>query len=505
MPRRVLRPELGRAIGGPGPRLAGALAIGLGMAGLFWALFSEPFPLSEFCSQRSGVRVLRLFERVRHPAVSGEAYVLGMGAVGLAYLAALRLARGLRGGHAALVLLGVVPLGLLLVLVPGLPVLSKDIYKYVFDGRILAIYGQNPFVQVPAEFPRDPFYNLIDWKTTVNAHGPIWRVAEAGAALAGGERCHDAILAMKVWPALAYLGTTAALFAMLRAWQPERAIWGTMVYAWNPLVSLEALQNGHNDVVAALPMLLAVWLVLRGQARWAFPMLAVAALVKPLALALGPLLLVAALRQGGSRREAVWGIGHGAGLVVLAYLPFWAGLATLQGLARGHVFTTSPATVFLGSLEGAGLAPDHAMLIASAAATGLFLVGFVALLRAVWSGRLPFVPAALGVLFLYLLVGAQAFHPWYLLWLAPLAALVAEGPPRALGVAFTLLGPLVYLFQHRPLPVVLWVFLPMALLAVWWRAWLGWPGLVGTAATTGRPSPIEGERPASLAGAAGEG
>src|SRR3712207_9323769 len=65
---------------------------------------------------------------------------------------------------------------------------------------------------------------------------------------------------MKLWPILAYLGTCVALYLILRAAQPERALVGTLLYAWNPLVILEAVQNGHNDVVAALPCLLAVWL-----------------------------------------------------------------------------------------------------------------------------------------------------------------------------------------------------------------------------------------------------
>jgi hypothetical protein len=467
-------------------RLAGALALGLGMAGLFWAQFSGPFPLAEFCTRRHRAWVLLFWERPRYTAVTGQTFLLVMAAASLAYLAALRLARGLGASRAAAaILLGVVPLALLAALAPGYPLLSSDIFKYVFDGRILAVYGQNPFLHVPAEFPDDRFYDMVYWRAVTNAHGPLWRLAEAGSALVGGERCPDAILAMKVWPGLAYLGTTGALFALLRAWQPERAVWGTMVYAWNPLVVLEALQNGHNDVVAALPALLAVWAALRGRVRWAFPLLALAALVKPLALALGPLLLVVALRgtadrPGDARREVALGIGLGGALALLAYLPFWEGPATLRGLARGHLFSASPAELLLLGLQSAGLPLDRALALAGAAASGLFLILLLSLLLAVWSGRLPFPAAAVGVFFLYLLVGAQWFNPWYLLWLAPLAALAPEGPPRALGIAFTLLAPLTYPFQYEAAPVVLTIFVPMALLALRWRCWLGWPGPVAT-------------------------
>jgi alpha-1,6-mannosyltransferase len=476
-------------IGPPSVRLAVALALGLGLAGLFWMTFAAPFPLAELCTRRPRGWVLPLTEQVPYSGLSGQVFLLALGAGGLLYLAALWLATGLRGRAPAALLLGVVPLGLLLVLLPGYPLLSSDIFKYVFGGRILAVYGQNPFLHVPAEFGGDPFSALVRWREHVNAHGPLWRLAESASALAGGDNCHDAVLAMKVWAGLAYLATAAAVFLILRAWQPERAIVGTMLYAWNPLVVLEALQNGHNDVVAALPALLAVWLGLRGRPAPAFPLLAVAALVKPLAVLLGPVLLVAALRRPDvSRRSLAAGLGLAAALVVVAYLPFWEGPATLQGLDRVRIFSASPAKILQLGLRAAGLRPTPSYVAASAVTNASFLLLLGSLLLAMWRGRIPLVAAALGAFLLYLLVGVQSFNPWYLLWVMPLAAIVPERPPRLLAVAFTLLAPLAYPLQNDDVPVVLAVFVPMALLALCWRGWLVWPGPAGRA----RPAPRRG-------------
>jgi hypothetical protein len=334
----------------------------------------------------------------------------------------------------------------------------------------------------------------VYWKAVVNAHGPLWRLAEAASALVGGESCETSVLAMKAWPTLAYLGTTVLLFTLLRAWQPDRAILGTLVYAWNPVVVLEALQNGHNDVVAALPALLAVWLAFQGRVRWAFPLLAVAVLIKPLALALGPLLLIAALRRSGRAREDgrqqvdvrwaivqadLWrGLGLGAALLALAYLPFWEGPETLGGLSRENLFATSPADGLLQLLDLVGVPLAQALVLASGAASGLFLLLMFRMLWAAWTDTLPLLAAALGIFFVYLLVGAQWFNPWYFLWLAPFVALVPERAPRLLGLAFMLLAPITYPVRDA-LPVLLLVFLPAALLAVHWRAWLGWTGASG--------------------------
>jgi hypothetical protein len=119
---------------------------------------------------------------------------------------------------------------------------------------------------------------------------------------------------------------------------------------------------------------------------------------------------------------------------------------------------------------------ERAELLASSLATALFAPALGLLLFAVWRRRVPLMAAALGVVLLYLLLGAQYFHPWYLLWLAPFAALAPVRQPRILATAFVVLGPLTYVFNHKPLPVVLTVFLPILLLTLRWRRWLIWPG-----------------------------
>ena len=462
-----------------------AVALGLTIAGLFWSVFNATFPVEEYCQRHHARWVFQPFERHRYTAMAGGTFLSVIAAVSLAYLGALRLARALTGRRATAILLGLVPLVLALVLVPAYPFLSNDIIKYVFDGRIMVVYGQNPFLHVPADFPQDPFFELITWKTTVNAHGPLWRWAEAASASVGGESCPNAILAMKVWPTLAYFATTVVLYRILWTQQPERAIWGTMVYAWNPLVVLEALGSGHNDVVAALPAALAVWLTQRGRIIWAFPLLAIAVLIKPIALVLGPLLLIAMLRQEKTRRRDVaLGIALAAGLMVLAYLPFWAGSKTFQGLSRGHMFSDSPAKALLVGLQSAGIPSSRAIPIASGTANGLFLLGLLPLLLAVWTGRLPLVAAACGVFFLYLLIGAQWFKAWYVLWLAPLATSAPEMPPRVLGMAFMLMAPIAYVVNET-VPAIVALFFPLLILAVYWRAWLGWPGRVGESRPAG--------------------
>jgi hypothetical protein len=446
-------------------RLAVGCGVAVAMAAVLWASFSSPFPLSEYCTRRHPTWVLGLFETPRYTAVTGASFLGTLLALAGLYGAGLWAVRGLGRRAAMLALLVGAPVLFALVLVPGFPLLSNDIFKYVFDGRILAIYHENPFVRVPADYPDDRFYDLVYWKAVVNAHGPLWRLLEAASAQAGGESCTRSILAMKVWPTLAYGGTIAALFLLLRQLMPDRAISGTVVYAWNPLVLLEALQNGHNDVVAALPTLLAVWAGRAGRWRLAFVLLAVGLLVKPLAAVIGPVLLLAAWKSDrAALREAFIGVGLAGAVVIVAYVPFFGGAATLQGLERGDLFSASSAELLMNGLILVGWPLDRAMAVSRLATSGAFLVLACGVLLRLGRGALSLATASAAVVFSYLLVGAQWFNPWYLLWLIPLA--IVPGQPRLLlaAMSFSVLALLTYLLQYQAALVVPLVFLPTIVL-----------------------------------------
>jgi hypothetical protein len=456
-------------------RAGAACGAGLGLAGVLWLAFSGPLPLGEFCTRNRPTWVFGLFDPPRYTAVSGPVFLGSLLALSGLYLGALRLTRGLGGRVVPAVLLIGGPLVFAAVLLPGYPVLSNDIFKYVFDGRIMAVYGENPFVRVPADYPDDRFYDLVYWKAVVNAHGPIWRVLEAASARIGGERCVSAIVAMKVWPTLAYLVTTLVVYLMLRSACPQRALVGTLAYAWCPLVMLEALQNGHNDVVAALPVLLALWAA-RADRWWlAAVLVAIGFLVKPLAAAAGPALLIAAWRAGPAARRQIVAGGVLAALVVgLAYAPFFVGLATFQGLERSSIFSASPAELLVVGLEGAGWPLDRAMAAARSVSAGAFIGLSSVALWGAWRGRLALPTAVAAVLFLYVLVGSQWFNPWYLLWPVSVALIGDDRRTRIMVLTFALLAPLTYLLQYDARLVAPIVFLPVAILAVRYRAALGW-------------------------------
>jgi hypothetical protein len=213
-------------------------------------------------------------------------------------------------------------------------------------------------------------------------------------------------------------------------------------------------------------------------------------LVKPLAGLAGPILLVAAWRAGAvARRDIVLGGVLAAGVVAAAYAPFYVGLQTFQGMERSGIFSASPGELVVIGLEAAGWPLDRAMMVARVIANGGFLLIAGVALQALWRGRLTLAAGLAAAFFGYLLLGSQWFNPWYLLWLIPVALTAPSWQLRALALAFALLAPLTYLLQYDARLIVPIVFVPVAVLAIWWRGALGWGSLGAPIAQTAASAP----------------
>ena len=200
-------------------------------------------------------------------------------------------------------------------LVPATPsVLSKDMYRYLWDGRVQQ-NGINPYRHPP---DADELKGLRDKKVYPNinrkAHPTLY---PAGAQLffrlfhiIAGDRVAGYKGLMTVFDVL----TLFVLLALLRIYGFEET--RLMIYAWNPLVIFEIAYSGHLEGLMVFWMVLALYLNARNR-----QILGVAALAVASAIKLYPALLLPALVNRGQRIK-----GSLAFIVsmVLLYLPFLA-------------------------------------------------------------------------------------------------------------------------------------------------------------------------------------
>jgi hypothetical protein len=233
-------------------------------------------------------------------------------------LALLRIRRYERLPHAGLAVLAVA-VAARLVLLPAAPSLSGDLYRYVWEGRVL-LHGGNPYRQSPDDSGLAPLrdraiYPGINHKELATIYPPL---AEAGFALVA--RLSATVLAFKSWVIL----HDVALVLVLLAWAKRKGASPVLVvaYAWNPLVLVEYAGSGHNDPVALL------WLVVALVLARERPVLSALALAAGALTKLAPLLALPFLM-----RRWPWRARVTAALLLVAGLGWF--LAETRGPASG--------------------------------------------------------------------------------------------------------------------------------------------------------------------------
>jgi hypothetical protein len=336
---------------------------------------------------------------------------------------------------------------------------AADLFDNIMHGRIISVYGANPYQKIASDFSPDPFYYYTAWRHAVSAYGPLWESLASVVTRVAGNGFLANVLAFKLTLGAFWAGSAALIGLIMRRIAPERALAAVVLFAWNPIGLYETIGQGHNDITLVFWMLLAAWLLIERRYTFALIALIIGALFKYLPLLLVPAALLIAWREIKSLRArvrfvAVTAVLSGM-LIIAAFAPFWHGTDTLDVSRRAHLFTTSlPAVIDIALIPtlGKDVAGNQVALIA-AGATALFALaqGFRA-----WRDRssLSFARSAFYVLIFYLLITCLWFQQWYALWPLGFAALLSPGHAARLGALVS------YTAQTKPLifgPLFLWI------------------------------------------------
>jgi len=255
---------------------------------------------------------------------------------------------------------------------------AADIYDYAIFGRVLVHYQANPFVARGIDFPNEPFISYAPWSNTTVAYGPLWLLFAAIASLIAQADLLANLFAYKIMVLLFYWLMIGLIALIWRAQNHKLIAAGVLFWAWNPLVLLETMANGHNDAMMIAFVLLALYLLMRRRAIWSMISLAGAALIKFTSVLIAPLFLIVDLKEqrglGGKLRYLVQGAAAFLLTILLVMAPFWSGRDPLALERRIKMFTTSLPTLFANALVGR-IGAERAAYVAqfiAAAILGLF-------------------------------------------------------------------------------------------------------------------------------------
>lgn len=278
-----------------------------------------------------------------------------------------------------------------LALLPTLPFLSDDVYRYGWEGR-LQRHGYSPARYAPDSpelaFLRDAAYERINHKSIPTVYpGVSQQVFRAGTYLTdlfrwGGPSRWMSRDVWVIWTHVLGQKVLFVVFDLLTLW----AVWRILglrgmedrhllLYAWNPLVIIEIAGSGHLDSLGISLLMLGILAWLKRKPLWAGLAMTACFLSKFAGLFLFP-----------------WSRGP---MEFLRHWEFNGSLYSLTYALTGHN----------------GLA-----------ARGIVIS--IGLIGAAWvlSRKLPLETTAFVLLAAALLL-SPVVHPWYVLWLVPFLCL----------------------------------------------------------------------------------
>jgi hypothetical protein len=379
---------------------------------------------------------------------------------------------------------GAVPLWAAALVVP--PFDSLDLAGYVNNGFLQVGLGINPYVVPVTEVPHWWLYPELRayWPGTVCAYGPLF--AEVAAVVVAAS-CSDRFLVFLLFKLLNLAALALTIWLVDRGCRragTNQAL-GLYLIAWNPLVLLHGISNGHNDVLVGLGLVVA--LVAAVERLWwaVLPALAVAALIKYATLPLFPLAAVFLVRRHGWARTAV-SAGLAVGLIALSSWPYLAEGSAVQVTRNvGNVtrFVNSLGSVVYVPVEAIGKKFSAAAPVGEAVATGMKAAGALAVLGLVavlawWRVRArrytwhEFVSDAVLVQFVMIVFASSKFYAWYLLMFWPAVVWLPDASRlrrATLAVGLAQMGSFTFLSRaHVVSPLVL-IALPLLLYRRWER------------------------------------
>jgi alpha-1,6-mannosyltransferase len=311
-------------------------------------------------------------------------------------------------------------------LLTSTPTLSTDVWRYVWDGRLIN-EGVNPYkYRVDSE-------ELADLRTDINPRiehqwmaSPYPPVAQ-GVFAAGYAILPDNPTVMQFLFMFFDLLTMMLLIHFLRFLERPPAL--VLLYAWNPLMVVEFAHGAHVDSLMTFLTLLAIYFTVTHQQVRSVLALVLATLTKFIPALLLPIFIM----RWGLRKSLLYGV-----LVGLAFIPFMSAGINQDGtgiLGAAQIYASewnTNAGLFYWLAQALQTLSADPGRRARLITRGTLLLGAALIMGYKWSAQQNHdekssstqvvIPAVL-LINLYLLL-AHAMFPWYLTWLLALIPLL---------------------------------------------------------------------------------
>lgn len=140
------------------------------------------------------------------------------------------------------------------------PLLSHDLFNYMFDAKIFTVYGENPYMKKALDFPQDEWLRFMHWTHREYAYGPTYLpLSFIPSYLSFGKFILNFFF-FKLLNVSLYVAAVWCLQKLNKKW--------AMIFATHPLVLIEGIIVGHNDLVHVALTIIGIYFVMQKKEVW---------------------------------------------------------------------------------------------------------------------------------------------------------------------------------------------------------------------------------------------
>lgn len=140
------------------------------------------------------------------------------------------------------------------------PFLSHDLFNYLFDARILTHYGLNPYTHTALDFQKDLWTRFMHWTHRTYPYGPTFLPLTLIPSFLGWGKFSLTFFLYKLMNSTFYF---LAVYFLNKKNKRE-----AMLFATHPLIIIEGIINGHNDMIAVSLGLIGIYVLGRKINVW---------------------------------------------------------------------------------------------------------------------------------------------------------------------------------------------------------------------------------------------
>lgn len=307
------------------------------------------------------------------------------------------------------------------------PVMSRDVYSYAAQGRLLHL-GQNPYHDVVGELPGWLAQGSDGlWAESSSPYGPLFLLVAGQVQEVSGWRPEFYVPLFRL---MAFVGVLLCLWVLPHL-AKERFVdagWLLWVVCANPLFLFSMVASAHNDSIMVALLAAAFLAAARRRVPLALALAAASIAVKPIVILALPFLGLSLAGRGASwpRRFLWWvltGASVGAVLTLFgAITNLWFGWIPAMAGQGNAAFPFAPFGV-LGWLLGGGVGLLTGATAGAAVQGAFYALGKAAAIGAAFwlAFRRPdgSVLKHTGIVLALAVALNPLVQPWYLFWFLP--------------------------------------------------------------------------------------